>query len=429
MKLHQMLGRRLARAAVARRRARRPCFERLEVRAVPASNPVASVTELRDAINAANATAEADTITLATGKTFKLTEVDNTTDGPTGLPVIVAVGGNLTIIGNGDVIERSNVKGTPAFRLFDVAAGASLTLQNLTLQGGLALGDPQAQALLAPSEGGGVFNRGTLTLDGVTVQNNTAQGAESVYGPYWITGNPAAGGGMYSEGALTLDGSTIRGNAAIGGKGADGIVVDIFEIDAWPGAVGGDGYGGGVYIGGGTVSISNSSITSNTAGGGVGGGGVDPNLSDGLHSAGGHGGNGYGGGLYAASGTTAILNSDISQNSATGGQGGDGSQGGLKVHDAAGGDGGNGFGGALYAAGGTITLRNSGITQNSATGGQGGHGSAGSEDGGPGQGMGGGLYIDPLASVSLDAFTVNHMKRNKASTADNDIHGTYTGPT
>jgi hypothetical protein len=70
-------------------------------------------------------------------------------------------------------------------------------------------------------------------------------------------------------------------------------------------------------------------------------------------------------------------------------------------------------------------LLNTEVTQNSAIGGQGGSG-AKSLKGAPGQGTGGGLYIDPLASVSLDAFTVNHTKRNKASAIDKDIHGTYT---
>src|SRR5262245_14644679 len=55
---------------------------------------------------------------------------------PTGLPVIAAGGGKRTILGSGAVVERSTATGTPPFRLL-VAAGASLTLENMTLQGGL----------------------------------------------------------------------------------------------------------------------------------------------------------------------------------------------------------------------------------------------------------------------------------------------------
>src|SRR5262245_43839032 len=109
--------------------------EALEDRAVPASFTAATVPELIAGITAANLSPEADIITLAPGKTFTLTAVDNTDlFGATGLPVIAAEGGSLTIVGNGDVIERSTAKDTPAFRLLSVAAGASLTLQDLTLQ-------------------------------------------------------------------------------------------------------------------------------------------------------------------------------------------------------------------------------------------------------------------------------------------------------
>ena len=67
--------------------------------------------------------------------------MNNTTGGAKGLPVIAA-NDSLTIVGSGDTIERSTASGTPSFRLLDVAAGASLTLGSMTLQGGwLGLGD------------------------------------------------------------------------------------------------------------------------------------------------------------------------------------------------------------------------------------------------------------------------------------------------
>jgi hypothetical protein len=96
-----------------------------------------------------------------------LTAVNNTTDGPTGLPVIAA-GDNLTLIGHGDIIERSTAASTPAFRLFDVAAGASLQLKDLTLSGGLEIG--------ATARGGAIFSQGDLTLNHTVVQDNVVQG-------------------------------------------------------------------------------------------------------------------------------------------------------------------------------------------------------------------------------------------------------------
>src|SRR5262245_40763299 len=176
-----------------RRRGLRLRLEQLEDRTVPANFSAATASDLIADINAANLTAEADTITLASGTTFTLT---TSTDGSNGLPMIRAAGGSLTIIGNGDIIERSTAAGTPWFRLLTVAPGGSLTLENLTLQGGLAGGT-----------GGAIENGGTLILDGVTVQDNLARGSDAtltggLFGGFSAFG--ASGGGVWSSGALTI---------------------------------------------------------------------------------------------------------------------------------------------------------------------------------------------------------------------------------
>src|SRR5262245_18796089 len=86
---------------LAPRRRARLLVESLEDRAVPASFTASTVADLIADVNAANLSAEADTITLAPGKTFTLTAVNNTDNyGATGLPVIAAAGGSLTILGN-----------------------------------------------------------------------------------------------------------------------------------------------------------------------------------------------------------------------------------------------------------------------------------------------------------------------------------------
>jgi hypothetical protein len=81
----------------------------------------------------------------------------------------------VTVKRSGSVIERGN--GAPNFRLFNVTASGSLTLQNLTLRNANANG----------SNGGAIQNAGNLTLEDVTLTNNTARF-----------------GGVYSSGTLTI---------------------------------------------------------------------------------------------------------------------------------------------------------------------------------------------------------------------------------
>src|SRR5262249_27460936 len=101
----------------------RPRLEALEDRSLPSSFTAATTADLIADINAANKAGGANTITLVANTTFDMTAVNNTSNGANGLPVI---GGkkadSLTIIGNGDTIERSTNSGTPSFRLFDVAS-------------------------------------------------------------------------------------------------------------------------------------------------------------------------------------------------------------------------------------------------------------------------------------------------------------------
>jgi hypothetical protein len=359
-------GPRTGRRPSARRRPRvRLSLEPLEDRTVPSNYTAATVPELIAAIDAANQTADADTIVLAAGSRFTLTEVNNTTNGPTGLPTIAA-GEDLSILGNNDIIERSTATGAPAFRLFDVAAGASLRLENLTLQGGWAFGSGVS------AQGGAIHNQGMLTLKSLTVQNNIAE-HETVW-----KGSPsasAAGGAIYSSGSLTVQGGTLQNNRALGYHGLNG--------SGTPGGPGDGDYGGAAF----------------------------------------------GGGLYIAGGATLLTGVTVSANTAQGGDGGNGQDGSRRFEGGWGGNGGIGFGGGLYAAAGTMELHNVTITTNSAQGGGGGKGGSGNprgKDGAPGLAVGGGVCIDPTALACLDAFTVDHLKRNKASTSDPNIHGSYT---
>jgi hypothetical protein len=174
--------------------------ERLEERVVLSTT---TVNDLINDIIAANNGSSATTIQLQAADStngFNFTSAQPSTNDA--LPPITA---SITISGTAgftNTIQRSTAAGTPAFRLFEVAAGGSLMLQNLTVMGGLAQG----------------------------------------------TGTSAQGGGIYSAGALNLTGVTVQGNKA---QGINGVVVSANT----PGTVGASGSGGGLYMAGGTLSI------------------------------------------------------------------------------------------------------------------------------------------------------------------------------
>jgi hypothetical protein len=438
-------GGRRRRAAASPRCSLRPRLEQLEGRLLPSTYYAAGASDLIADIKAANKAGGINTIVLSAPTTspYVLTAVDNTTDGATGLPVIgggkTAV--NLTIVGNGDTIERSTASGTPAFRLFDVAGGSSLSLQNLTLANGLAYGSGTS------AEGGAIYNQGTLSLSGVTVQNNTAQGAPGRRtrqgggsGP--LDGQPAEGGGIWSNGTLTLQSNTlVKGNSALGGAGGGN------KTTAGRGAV---GVGGGLSVVGGTVNIMDTTLSGNIAAGGA--GGVGGNYPDFVYGTGGYG---RGGGLLVAGGSLSLTNDVVANNTAQASAFGDSYGGGIYVgagtlslgsviieSNSAYSPAGSSYGGGLYVGGGTVDLDNVTVEYNTATGDLGtglgggifvGNGGTTVElctvtveyntaKGFPGTSRGGGLYIAG-ATVYLDPQTT---VTNNTADLDPDIDGSYT---
>src|SRR5262249_31768540 len=127
----------------------------------------------------------------------------------------------------------------PAFRLFDVAAGGSLTLENLTLRNGLETG-----GTMVGGEGGAIYNQGTVNLIGVTVASNAAPGFEggaifntgvlSISGGS-LTGNSSEGygegGAIFNDagGSVTIDAATLTGNSA-GSAGSGGAIFNIGSL-------------------------------------------------------------------------------------------------------------------------------------------------------------------------------------------------------
>ena len=304
---------------------------------------------LRQAIIDANTTTGVtDTINfdLGSAATITLTSSD--------LPTITD-GAGLTIDGKSADIT---VSGGGTVRVFEVARGAKLTLNNLTVTKGKAhccFGDTGET-----DDGGGIYNEGTLTVTNTTISGNSSN----------------LGGGIFNYGGtLTVTNSTISGNSAGGGGGiyntnkvvpnnsTGTATVTNSTISGNSAAPGNDG--GGIYNTG-TLTVTSSTISGNSAGssGGVGGGGgiysrsvpatqVTLTVTNSTISGNSAGTSG-GGGIRNQEATATVTNSTISGNSSSNVGGGIGNEGG--------------------SLGGTLTVTNSTISGNSAHGGVGGGG-------------------------------------------------------
>ncbi|HUB79014.1 MAG TPA: hypothetical protein VMB03_09475 [Bryobacteraceae bacterium] len=374
-------------------------------------------------------------ILLPSNTTFTYSTPDNYWYGPNALPPIATA---IVIQGNGSTLQVQS--GTTRLRFFYVGAdptqavtlnynspGAGrLTLDNLTLTGGVQVGGNGFQGGAGAGMGGAIFNQGTLVLNQVTMTGNSAtggsnSGSSSGGGGLGADGNGASGGGF--GGAVTPAGSTggvgqtatfgkvgnggggggfgtsdNGGFGSIGGSGggtADGL-----------GASGGDsggsagkGSGGG---GKGSTSASGASggafgvgsaggTESGGGGGGVGGGGSSGEVGGGGGGFGAGGGTGEsagGGGFGGGGGGSADLaggggfgaGSGVNSGAPGGGAGLGGAifnhNGNLQIvasylmgNTAAGGSGGNngqGLGGAIFNLNGTVTLNGAIITANTA---------------------------------------------------------------
>jgi predicted outer membrane repeat protein len=240
--------------------------------------------DLIDAIDAANAGASADTLSLAPSCTYTLTSFDNNTDGRNGLPSITT---EITVEGNGASIVRSP-SAVHSFRLFHVAASGRLSIEDLTLRHGRlsATGDD--------GRGAAIFNRGALTLTtriiGTLVISNTSEdrgggaiastaGTTVLEGVSFIDNTAALTGGAVdiSGGSITLRSVSFEGNQAASG-GAVALSGAASEIDAvsFTGNTASVS-GGGAYLSANDALLSNVSFSSNTGGSG---GGLYSDASD-----------------------------------------------------------------------------------------------------------------------------------------------------
>jgi hypothetical protein len=286
---------------------------------------------LIDAINAANANGEKNTIRLEAG-TYTLTTANNNIDGPNGLPSITST---LTIRGVGaqtTIIERDpsiTLFQEPMFRIIHVDVDGNLTLERLAIQGGHARFDPQLEER---QFGGGLLNNGSVRIRDCIFRANRAD----------------HGGGVHTlSGTVVITRSTLTGNTSIfgqgGGFGSDGSFTDGSRTPGGKTVISNsviaDNQGSGVLNFDGDVSIVNSTVARNTGSGIENYVGIltvaDSAIFDNFDIT--------GGGVFNLIGEVHISNTTIARNTATSN------------------------GGGVYAdhfAGGTLTITNSTISEN-----------------------------------------------------------------
>lgn len=120
-----------------------------------------------------------------------------------------------------------------------------------TIEGGSVTGNKASET------GGGICARGTLTVKGGEITNNSVDGASA----------EKKGGGIYVDptGTAVIEDGTVSGNAAYNGGG----ICSEKEVTLKSGSIeknSASGNGGGLYIAAGTANLTGGSICSNSAG-------------------------------------------------------------------------------------------------------------------------------------------------------------------
>lgn len=225
---------------------------------------------LRAAIQEADASAGADTVTVPPGY-YRLSSVplepgvDLERDaGKDDLDIT----DELTVRGSGP--GQTTVDGSGYDRVFHILGGTTATISDMTITGGDATGGDRS---LYMSLGGGVFNMGTATLERVAVVGNNADGGGGVFTiPFTfltVRDSLIANNTAYEGGGLRIDSGAEIVNTTITGNKLKVPPTDIFKT---PKAIFGllldeiSGWGGGIdHRGGNDVAIVNSTITNNYA--------------------------------------------------------------------------------------------------------------------------------------------------------------------
>ncbi|HEY1690505.1 MAG TPA: hypothetical protein VGF95_16755 [Solirubrobacteraceae bacterium] len=312
-------------------------------------------------------------------------------------PLTIHEGESLRIVGeDGATIELSEEAYYRELRgLITVEPGGTLTLEGVTLQNG------ETEAAYGGSGEGGEF--------GEEGEGAGEEGTAGEKGDDGEVGAPGQGGAIHNEGEVTVSDCRFVDDGAFGGAGGDGGMggwggrgaggaygTNFMGLaggrggdggpagDGGEGGIGGPSQGGAIFnAAGATLTVAGSAFVEDSVHGGVGGEGGE----GGIGGYGGGGGPGEYGtfGTEPAPGTTGAGGAG-----GTGGNGGVGGDGGKSGDGGAGGIGGSAEGGAIYSEG-TLTVTDSVFEEDEARGGEGGNGGFGEYGGGGGDGgIGGG---------------------------------------
>ncbi|HRI93307.1 MAG TPA: DUF4347 domain-containing protein, partial [Accumulibacter sp.] len=228
-----------------------------------------AVGSLRWAITQANANPGADTVQLLPGTyTLNLPGAGEDLNASGDLDLR----GNVTITGAGS--GSTVIDGNALDRVFDIQAGVTATLSDVTIRGGSLTSSVgagvrvQAGATLnlfrvvvtentTTKDAAGLYNSGTLNATDTTISNNAAS--------LW-------GGGLYNDGGgVVLDRVTISGNST--SKDGGGIYNSGGSVSLTNVTVSGNAAsqkGGGIYTDS-VITVTNSTIANNSSGAGAGG--------------------------------------------------------------------------------------------------------------------------------------------------------------
>ena len=210
---------------------------------------------LREAVKAANATAEDEIINFAI-------PADDPNCTPDGACTITLTNGELTIADNGSLTingsgeKRLTISGNNASRVFSVESEAEATITDLSVTNGNPAGAKEAgERAEGGLSGGGILNGGTLTLSNLTLSGNTT---------------PGSGGGVTNNHILTMTNSTVSGNTAGYGGGIENSMtlnlsaVTVTNNNATLSAC--DTCAGGIFNDGlATTNLDNTIVARNTA--------------------------------------------------------------------------------------------------------------------------------------------------------------------